>query len=311
MIRITSNLAQPLFDIAGTRRLEAMAAAALPPHALMQRAGLAVAQLALALAPHARTIWIACGPGNNGGDGLEAAAHLQRWGKRAIVTWLGREESLPTDAAASLQNSRSAGVVFQPSPPSGLSPQDLCIDALLGIGSARAPSDEMAQWIEAMNSSVAMRLAVDVPTGLDADHGTASADGSAPHWPMVRADHTLSLLSLKPGLFTGLGRDATGTVWLDDLGVGSLKGIEPLAQLSGRPANARRPHASHKGSYGDVVVLGGEGLTVQGHSMVGAAVLAGQAALFGGAGRVLLALLDPSPGAVTAAASRPLPVGLI
>ena len=62
----------------------------LPPHTLMQRAGLAVARLAMALAPHAKTIWIACGPGNNGGDGIEAAMHLRQWGKHPVVTWLGR-----------------------------------------------------------------------------------------------------------------------------------------------------------------------------------------------------------------------------
>jgi len=300
MLRITSDLAHPLHDIAGTRRLEALAAASLPAHALMQRAGWAVARLALALTPHARTIWIACGPGNNGGDGLEAATHLHAWGKRVVVTWLGREDRMPQDAAASLLNARAAGVGFQPAPPTDLKPQDLCIDALLGIGSARAPDREMAAWIEAMNASEAMRLAVDVPSGLDADHGTASVDANTPRWSTVRANHTLSLLSLKPGLFTSLGRDAAGTVWLDDLGVANLPGIEPVARLSGRPAASRRPHASHKGSFGDVVVLGGEGLATQGHSMVGAAVLAGQAALYAGAGRVFLALLDPTPVAPTA-----------
>ena len=78
MHRITAHQPHPLFHTAATRRIEQAAAVTLPPHTLMQRAGLAVAQLALALAPHARTVWIACGPGNNGGDGLEAAMHLQR-----------------------------------------------------------------------------------------------------------------------------------------------------------------------------------------------------------------------------------------
>src|SRR6478736_2023983 len=95
-----------LFDVAGVRRLEQRAAAALPPHALMQRAGLAVARLALALAPHARTIWVACGPGNNGGDGFEAALHLKQWGKDPVVTWLGEEARTPDDARASLQRAR-------------------------------------------------------------------------------------------------------------------------------------------------------------------------------------------------------------
>ena len=89
MHRVTPARRIPLHTIEASRRLERTAAATLPHHTLMQRAGLAVARLALALAPHARTIWIACGPGNNGGDGLEAAAHLQRWGQHPVVTWLG------------------------------------------------------------------------------------------------------------------------------------------------------------------------------------------------------------------------------
>ena len=70
----------PLFDTASTRLWEQQWQQRLPPHSLMQRAGKAIARLALALAPHAQTIWIACGPGNNGGDGLQAAAWLQQYG---------------------------------------------------------------------------------------------------------------------------------------------------------------------------------------------------------------------------------------
>ena len=73
MRRISSAHSEPLHSVAATRELERLAAAGLSPHTLMQRAGLSVARLALALAPHARRIWIACGPGNNGGDGFEAA----------------------------------------------------------------------------------------------------------------------------------------------------------------------------------------------------------------------------------------------
>ncbi|MDB5732480.1 MAG: carbohydrate kinase, YjeF related protein, partial [Variovorax sp.] len=91
MQRITPATVAPLFDIAATRRIEQAAAAALPPHTLMRRAGLAVARLAMAIAPHARTVWIACGPGNNGGDGLEAAAQLRQRGFTPVVTWLGDE----------------------------------------------------------------------------------------------------------------------------------------------------------------------------------------------------------------------------
>src|SRR5688572_6273148 len=80
MQRITPDRRWPLFDTAAVRGVEQSATASLAPHTLMRRAGLAVARLALALSPHSRTIWIACGPGNNGGDGMEAAAHLRAWG---------------------------------------------------------------------------------------------------------------------------------------------------------------------------------------------------------------------------------------
>ena len=109
MQRITSATAAPLFDVAATRRIEQSAAAALPPHTLMQRAGLAVARLAMAIAPQARTLWIACGPGNNGGDGFEAALHLQQWGKEAVASWLGDEARLPGVRAAGHRAHRAAG----------------------------------------------------------------------------------------------------------------------------------------------------------------------------------------------------------
>jgi hydroxyethylthiazole kinase-like uncharacterized protein yjeF len=273
MQRITPDCRQPLFDVAAIRALEAAAAAGLPPHALMQRAGLAVARLALALAPHAKAIWIACGPGNNGGDGMEAALHLHRWGKRVAVNWLGDEAKAPADARASWQRAREAGVSFSGEPPAHW---DLAIDALLGIGNARPLDGVMAQWAGIMSAGASPVLAVDLPSGLDADTGAAHA---------VRATHTLSLLALKPGLFTSGGRDAAGQVWLDDLGV-APGSQEPTAWLSGPPSSSARAHASHTGSYGVVAVIGGA------PGMTGAALLAASAALHAGAGRVFAALLD-------------------
>ena len=134
MQRLQPTQPYALFGRAATLRIEHTAAAQLPPHALMQRAGWAVARLTRALAPHARTIWIACGTGNNGGDGLEAAIHLQRPGVRVVVTWLGQASSAPPDAQQSWQRAHSAGVEFAAQAPADLSPADLCIDALLGLG---------------------------------------------------------------------------------------------------------------------------------------------------------------------------------
>ncbi len=286
MQRITHHQPHPLFGVAGSRWIEQTAAASLPAHTLMQRAGLAVARLALALAPHARTVWLACGPGNNGGDGLEAALHLARWGRNPVVSWLGSEATMPADAAASLRRARDGGVRFADAMPESMGTDDLCIDALLGIGNTRAPAGRMRDWMAAMHRSPATVLATDLPSGLHADTGTLAAPDSA-----VRAHHTLSLLTLKPGLFTAQGRDHAGQVWFDDLGCGSAHLAQangypgPVAWLAGAPANPARAHASHKGSYGDVAVIGGA------PGMTGAALLAARAALCHGAGRVFVALL--------------------
>jgi ADP-dependent NAD(P)H-hydrate dehydratase / NAD(P)H-hydrate epimerase len=110
MQRVTPDRPWPVFQVTVIREIEKQAAAGLPPHTLMQRAGLAVARLALALAPHAQRIWVACGPGNNGGDGFEAAMHLKQWGKDPVLTWLGDDARAPADARASLQRARAAGV---------------------------------------------------------------------------------------------------------------------------------------------------------------------------------------------------------
>jgi hydroxyethylthiazole kinase-like uncharacterized protein yjeF len=303
MYRITSEHALPLHDTAATRCLELAAASRLPPHTLMQRAGLAVGRLARALAPHAERVWVACGPGNNGGDGLEAAMHLQQWGARPVVTWAGHEENLPPDAAASLKRARAAGVAFSATPPEGLGPEDLCVDALLGLGASRSPSGEMAHWLRTMTASEAPVLAVDLPSGLQADTGfiDPSLIANNGHFKLgtghFQAQYTLTLLTVKPGLFTGHGRDAAGEVWFDDLGVEPV-GQVATAWLNHRPVRWPRLHASHKGRYGDVAVLGGEGLATRGLGMTGAALLAASAALHAGAGRVLVALLDGDAVAV-------------
>ncbi len=326
MNRIVPGRAWPLHDTAGTRRLEQTAAAALPPHTLMQRAGLAVARLARALAPHARSVWVACGPGNNGGDGLEAAALLAAQGLRVTVTWLGQEGRLPDDARASLARARGAAVRFASL--DALEASDIVIDALFGLGQTRPLDGVAAEAVARLNAeraAGAVLLAVDLPSGLSGDTGAATG-------PHVWASHTLTLLTLKPGLFTAQGRDAAGEVWWDDLGVatgheaaygttmGLVEGaaaavaaapiaasaqnaptatpiVTPRAWLCAAPAPRTRAHASHKGSHGDVAVVGGA------PGMTGAALLAASAALHAGAGRVFAALLDG--GAMTVDPSQP------
>ncbi len=306
MLRIRPDRPHALYDLGATRALEQAAAAGLPEHALMQRAGTAIAQLALALAPHARTVWIVCGPGNNGGDGLEAAAHLHSATRQVTVTWLGHDEQAPPDARRSLARARSAGVRFADAPATPMTAQDLCIDALLGIGlapgdAARPPPERWRALLRQLRSGPATLLSVDLPSGLLTDTG-AWGRGFAPDTAPQAPCHTLALLTLKPGLFTAEGRDAAGSVWLDDLGT-SPDASRACAWLAGPPPARPRTHASHKGSYGDVAIVGGEGLARRGLGMEGAALLAACAALHGGAGRVLVALLDD--GAIRIATAAP------
>lgn len=344
----------PLFDTASTRLWERHWQHNLPPHSLMQRAGAAIARLALALAPHAQTIWIACGPGNNGGDGLQAAAWLQQhWDssdkagaavvRRKVLVSCSRERDLmPDDAQAAWADAQLAGVQWVDSVPDDLSCHDLCIDALLGIGvrtqmpmgaeasgaaqTAVRPLDaRLLQLHQSLQSTVCTLLCVDIASGLNADTGQyAPGFGLLPSRNPPRQRHCLALLTLHPGHFTALGRDACGQLWWDDLGTGLVRDLEisgvqadrcgsapvallnacaslppcvlqPSAYLTAAKPLLRalqRPHASHKGSFGDVVVLGGQGLAVNGQSMAGAAWLGALAALHGGAGRTMLALLD-------------------
>jgi ADP-dependent NAD(P)H-hydrate dehydratase / NAD(P)H-hydrate epimerase len=293
MRRITAGAQQALYNTAATRQIEQALQASLPAHTLMQRAGLAVARLAMAIAPHSQRIWLACGPGNNGGDGLEAAVHLKRWGKTPIVTWLGTATTAPDDASKSYHRALESGVEFSEHPPACY---ELCIDAMLGLGGGRRPlAGKMSDWAMTINASAVPVLAIDLPTGLCADTGK----GAKNH---VQATHTLSLLTLKPGLFTAQGRDASGIHWLDDLCLAaddkdSFTATAITALLIGAPAARPRRHASHKGSYGDVAVIGGA------NGMTGAALLAASAALHAGAGRVFVGLL--AKPAITVDARHP------
>ena len=207
----------PLFDVATSRRIEAQALTHTPD--LMERAGLAVAKLALALRRTEGPVWVVCGPGNNGGDGHVAARRLEQCGVAVHVS-----HTPPTRPA-------------------------LVIDALLGLGLNRPPGAAMAETMAAMQACGAPILAVDLPSGLLADTGQA-AGGHA-----VRADHTLTLLTLKPGLFTGEGRAHCGRIWFDDLGIAPNQ--PATADLLGPASAPKRSATSHKGSHGQVLVVGG------------------------------------------------------
>jgi len=269
----------PLHDSAASRRAEEAGLAASAAGSLMEAAGLSVAKLALAMAPHARRVQVWVGPGNNGGDGLVAARHLHLAGREVEVRLVADPARRPLDAAHALCSAQDAGVPLAATGAATASP-DLVIDALLGLGSRRPPAGALLQAIISINAAAVPVLAVDIPSGLQADTGALWGDDA------VRARATLSLLTLKPGCFTAQGRDHAGDVWLDTLGIDAGP---PTAWLSCEPmpnSPVSRNHATHKGSYGDVAIVGGA------PGMTGAAWLAARAALACGAGRVYCCLLD-------------------
>jgi ADP-dependent NAD(P)H-hydrate dehydratase / NAD(P)H-hydrate epimerase len=280
-----------LHDGASARLLEQQCLRACPPHSLMAAAGLAVAQLAQALCPHGRHVWVLVGPGNNGGDGLVAATVLQNAGWTVELCLSAGTTTRPADARWALAQCHAASVLTAPWPAAPSQPPDLVIDALLGRGQSRAPQGDVADMVAAITQWADRGvpvLAVDLPTGLCGDTGRTLGPVS------VQASVTLALLSCAPGLFTAQGRDAAGQVWFAPLMDTPIEsGVAPTARLAGPPdwhsAAPARLHAQHKGSFGDLWVVGGA------PGMGGAVSLAARAALAAGAGRVFLSALHDTP----------------
>ncbi|QCB45205.1 NAD(P)H-hydrate dehydratase [Hydrogenophaga sp. PAMC20947] len=304
MRRLDSKRTEPLHGTAATRSLERATAAELPPHALMARAGLSIASLTRALAPHARRIWVACGPGNNGGDGLVAATWLHQHsqasglGLSITTTLVGDLQRLPKDAAHAWKRAQAAGLSLSKAPPDTF---DFAIDALLGIGATRPMEGELSEQWDRLVHATAPVLSVDVPSGLKADTG-ALLDPSSKSQVPAGPRFTLSLLTLKPGLFTAQGRDFAGEVWFDDLAAPMAAMVPPDAWLQGQPGPDFEPalkHATHKGKHGEVLVLGGQSMETDGIGMSGAAILAARAALHAGAGRVYLSLIQATAPSLT------------
>ena len=176
---------------------------ALPVEWLMEAAGWQVAR-------HCRgRTAVLCGKGSNGGDGLAAARHLHRWGRLHSVAALDRG-AFKGSAAKMAAALEALGVEIGEEP--RLEGSVLVLDAIFGTGLNRPPDGKAAAWIEAANASGRRVLAVDLPSGLQADDGRALS-------PTVRADVTVTLGLPKAGLLTGEGPAFAGEVWLVDIGI--------------------------------------------------------------------------------------------
>ncbi|MSQ73740.1 MAG: NAD(P)H-hydrate dehydratase [Betaproteobacteria bacterium] len=273
LVKVSNGTA--LFLTADIRRIESRHR----DQPLMERAGLATAQLARQLAAgNGKPILIFAGPGNNGGDAFVAARYLKQWFFAVTVVFPSDPAQLPPDAAAAHAQWLAAGGTTSSNPPQ-TGGWSLVIDGLLGIGITRDVAGHYAQWVGIINSTRTPVLAIDIPSGLNADSGKI-------HGACVRATHTITFIGAKPGLFTFDGPDHCGEIVVDDLELGNDPQTGPGTVLGAAThALAPRLRNTHKGSHGSVGIIGGDS------GMVGAALLAGRAALNLGAGRVYVGLL--------------------
>jgi NAD(P)H-hydrate epimerase len=265
-----------------------------PGFTLMTRAAEAALALLRARWPQARRVAVVCGAGNNGGDGYVLARLAQAAGFEVLVLAATPPDRLTGDAHRAQEEWLAAGGRAHPFVADALSGCDLIVDALLGTGFRPPARPEALGVIQAINAARRPVLALDIPSGIDADSG-------AVHEAAVQADVTLSFVGLKSGLFLGAGPEHAGVVMLDDLGV--VAPAQPkFAPLMRRIDQAeiaaslpRRARESHKGSHGRVLVVGG------GSGMPGAARLAALAALRAGAGLVTVAGAEENLAAVSGA----------
>lgn len=276
-----------LYSVAEIRSIEQAAAAVVAPGTLMQRAGAAASKAAQEMAGHGPVL-IFAGPGNNGGDALEAAADLALAGWHVTVIHCTGSSALSAETAHALSRARAGTVMFADDIDTSIG-WTLVIDGLFGIGLTRPLAGRALALVTAANQLGCPILALDVPSGLDADTGAIIG----PEGVAVVATHTLTFIADKPGLHTYAGRDHAGAVTVAALGIDAAMYPTANTELNHPALFAQacksRQHNSHKGSFGDVVILGGaEGMT-------GAAILAARGALYGGAGRVMIAALGPAP----------------
>ncbi|WGG52916.1 NAD(P)H-hydrate dehydratase [Rugamonas sp. DEMB1] len=284
----------PLYSVAEIRAIEQRAAPLLPPGALMQRAGQAGANAALDLLPFSTSkarVLILAGPGNNGGDALETAAHLAHAGAQVSVLHFAPAGAAAPEREAALQRARlsDARFVDLDGAAIGATPWSLVVDGLFGIGLQRPLDGALRSVVETINRLDCQVLALDLPSGLDADTGAiVGPDGVA-----VRASHTITFIGDKPGLHTCDGRDHAGLVDVSRLDLEPALLPPTRTHMNAVEFFARhlhkRSHNSHKGSFGDLAVLGGA------HGMSGAPILAARAALHSGAGRVFVAFAEDAP----------------
>lgn len=285
----------------------------IPSILLMENAGRAVCQAASKMLGglEGKTVVIAAGPGNNGGDGFVAARHLEGAGAVAFLFYFGDRASARGDALANLEIAEKTGLLHEYSSDIEkfrrfLGGADLVVDALLGTGITGDVRPLQADVIKAINEADAPVLSVDIPSGVNADTGTVRNCA-------VVADTTVTFAFPKIGLLTGAGVACTGELIVADISIpdkiirdGELH-TYLLDEWVARQAVPARSADAHKGTFGHTgIVAGSVGMT-------GAATLAAEGALRIGTGLVTLlvpeSLNDIMEAKVTEAMTIPVPQG--
>lgn len=254
----------------------------IPGYTLMTSAGEAALTTLRSYWPAAQRIAVLCGPGNNGGDGYVLARLARARRLDVTVIALTDPRSLRGDAQRAWSDFAAEGGAAREWTDDCLDNAELVVDAIFGTGLARPLDNAMCERIRRINECRAPILALDIPSGLDADTGHI-------HGAVIHAERTLTFIGLKLGFYLGEGPNCTGIVMFDglDLPDAALSHVAPSALRIGDDALARllprRRRTTHKGQQGHVLIVAG------GPGMAGAARLAGEAALRVGAGLVTIA----------------------
>ena len=249
----------------------------IPGYELMQRAAAAALVCLRQHWPRARSIAVYCGPGNNGGDGFLLAMLAREAGMHAEAVALG--DSRGDDAVRARHEFEQAGGVVHAWHDQVVLPEaDVQVDALFGTGLQRALSPDVAALVQRMRATGRPLLALDVPSGVNADTGDVPGEA-------VQADVTVTFIAAKRGLHTGVAPGYVGQVQWDALGLPETlwQGVQADAELMQPATLPPRPRQAHKGNNGHVLAIGGE------HGTAGAIRLCGEAALRAGAGLVSIA----------------------
>lgn len=289
--------AWPLVGAATMRALDrhTIETIGVPGEVLMESAGRAVAEAALGERAPGGVVVVVAGAGNNAGDGLVAARHLHQLGVPVRVWATADPATLRGDAAANLARARALGVALGSEPGTLPDAGDVVVDALFGTGLARpveGPAARAIVWIAAARARGAHVVAVDLPSGIDADTGQ-------PHGSAVAADVSVSCGLPKLGLALEPGRSLAGRILVARIGIVDVAPdaaadawlLTPEAAAAALPP---RPRAGHKGTFGHVLVLAGS------RGKAGAAALAARGALRAGAGLVTVACPEAEGAALQA-----------